>query len=134
MTWYYCFMYLYMYSSRMSDKEIAHIFKLNIKHMTGCKKFDEIMNMNNSNTQLVCIPSTNSCDFIQRFCSKLGLGENIIEICRYVCENVDKYDNFVDNLASQFRMFHLSCVYAFKYKCYQQGYIRILWYNRSNHQ
>ena len=81
-----------------SAKEIAHIFKLNIKHMTkGCKKFDEIMNMNHSNTQLVCTPSTNSCDFIQRFCSKLGLGENIIEICRYVCENVDKYDNFVDN-------------------------------------
>ena len=81
-----------------SAKEIAEIFELNIKHMTkGCKKFDEIMNMNNSNTKIVCTPSSNSCDFIQRYCSRLGLGEDIINICRHICENVDKYDNFVDN-------------------------------------
>jgi transcription initiation factor TFIIB len=81
-----------------SAKEIAEIFNLNIKHMTkGCKKFDEILNMNSSNTSITCTPSTNSCDFIQRFCSRLGLGENIMEICKHVCENVDKYDNFVDN-------------------------------------
>ena len=81
-----------------SAKEISEIFELNIKHMTkGCKKFDEIMNMNKANSSLVCSPPTNSCDFIQRFCSRLGLGENIMEICKHVCENVDKYDNFVDN-------------------------------------
>ena len=81
-----------------SAKEIAYIFELNIKHMTkGCKKFDEIMNMNNSNTFIVCTPSTTSCDFIHRFCSRLGLGDTIIDICKHVCENVDKYDNFVDN-------------------------------------
>jgi len=84
--------------SPRSAKEIATIFKLNTKHMTkGCKKFDEIMNMNNSNTFIVCTPSTTSVDFIQRFCSKLGLGDNVVEICKYVCERVDDYDNFVDN-------------------------------------
>jgi len=84
--------------SPRSAKEIATIFKLNTRHMTkGCKKFDEIMNMNNSNSFIVCTPSTNSGDFIQRFCSKLGLGDNVIEICKYVCEKVDEYDNFADN-------------------------------------
>tara|TARA_B110001469_G_scaffold125848_1_gene142090 strand:+ start:1464 stop:2510 length:1047 start_codon:yes stop_codon:yes gene_type:complete len=81
-----------------SAKEISEIFELNIKHMTkGCKKFDEIMNMNKTNSSLICSPSTNSCDFIQRFCSRLGLCENIMEVCKHVCKNVDKYDNFVDN-------------------------------------
>ena len=63
----------------------------------GCKKFDEIMNMNHSNTFIVCTPSTSSSDFIQRFCSKLGLGDNVVDICRHVCEKVDDYDNFADN-------------------------------------
>ena len=79
--------------SPRSAKEIATIFKLNTRHMTkGCKKFDEIMNMNNSNTFIVCTPSTNSCDFIQRFCSKLGLGENVVNICKHVCEKADEYN------------------------------------------
>ena len=74
-----------------SAKEIADIFKLNITHMTkGCKKFDEIMNTNsikcNSN---MC---TKPIDFIHRFCSKLNLGTNILEICEHVCQKAEEYN------------------------------------------
>lgn len=81
-----------------SAKEVAEIFEINIKHMTkGCKKFDEIMNISKKNTHVICTPSTTSIDFIQRYCSRLGLGENIMKICRHICENIDRFDNFVDN-------------------------------------
>ena len=69
-----------------STKEIAEIFKLNITSMTkGCKKFDEIINMNvctnnnKSNTN-----NTKSSDFVQRFSSKLNIGSNICDVCIYI--------------------------------------------------
>ena len=78
--------------SPRSAKEIAEIFKLNITHMTkGCKKFDEILNLDND--QQICVSSntTKSIDFIERFCSKLNLGKNIVKICKHVCEKADEY-------------------------------------------
>lgn len=74
-----------------SAKEIADIFKLNITHMTkGCKKFDEIMNTNS----IKC--NSNNCtkpiDFIHRFCSKLNLGKNILDICEHVCQKAEEYN------------------------------------------
>ena len=76
-----------------SAKEIAEIFKLNITHMTkGCKKFDEILNLDSQ--QQICVgnSTTKSIDFIERFCSKLNLGKNIVKICKHVCEKADEYN------------------------------------------
>ena len=69
-----------------SHKEIATIFKLDVKHMTrGCKRFDEIMN-SVKNNQSVNLVGTTSSDYINRFCSKLSLKEDIIDICKHVCK------------------------------------------------
>jgi len=74
-----------------SAKEIAEIFKLNITHMTkGCKKFDEIVNTNS--IQCNSNKCTKSIDFIHRFCSKLNLGKNILDICEHVCEKAEEYN------------------------------------------
>ena len=76
-----------------SAKEIAEIFKLNITHMTkGCKKFDEILNLDNCQNLCVASNTTKSIDFIERFCSKLNLGKNIVKICKHVCEKADEYN------------------------------------------
>ena len=79
--------------SPRSAKEIADIFNIRISHMTkGCKKFDEIINMNICKTEYKLKLSSNSKDFIQRFCSKLNIGNNILSICSYVCEKAEEYN------------------------------------------
>jgi len=77
--------------SPRSAKEIADIFELKISHMTkGCKKFDEIINMNICNNSTMSNHITSSCDFVHRFCSKLNIGTNMCNICMYVCEKADE--------------------------------------------
>ena len=79
--------------SPRSAKEIAEIFKIKISHMTkGCKKFDEIINMNICETKYKLKLSTNSKDFIQRFCSKLNIGPSVYTICNYVCDKAEEYN------------------------------------------
>lgn len=66
-----------------STKEIAKIFNLKPKTMTkGCKKFQEIIKLN---TESTCAE-----DFIQRFCSKLGLNNEIRELCRHIVLKADE--------------------------------------------
>ena len=79
--------------SPRSAKEIADIFKLNISHMTkGCKKFDEIIHMNVCKNSNMTNNPTKSSDFVQRFCSKLNIGNNICQICIYVCDKSEEYN------------------------------------------
>jgi len=79
--------------SPRSSKEIAEIFNLNISHMTkGCKKFDEIINMNVCNNSNMKNNPTKASDFVQRFCSKLNIGTNICHICSHVCEKSEEYN------------------------------------------
>ena len=76
-----------------SAKEIADMFKLNISHMTkGCKKFDEIINMNICKNSNKSNNVTKASDFVQRFCSKLNIGTNICQICSYVCEKAEEFN------------------------------------------
>jgi len=76
-----------------SAKEIADMFKLNISHMTkGCKKFDEIINMNVCKNSNMSNNITKSSDFVQRFCSKLNIGTNICQICSHVCEKAEEFN------------------------------------------
>jgi transcription initiation factor TFIIB len=66
-----------------STKEIAKIFNLKTKTMTkGCKKFQDVMKIN--------MESTCADDFIQRFCSKLSLDNEIRELCRAIVYKADE--------------------------------------------
>mgnify|MGYP000532326283 CR=1 FL=1 len=66
-----------------STKEIAKIFNLKTKTMTkGCKKFQDLMQIN--------MDCTTPNDFIQRFCCKLGLDNEIRELCKNVVEKADE--------------------------------------------
>ena len=79
--------------SPRSAKEIADMFKLNISHMTkGCKKFEEIINMNICNNNTMNNNITKSSDFVQRFCSKLNIGTNICHLCIHVCDKSEEYN------------------------------------------
>jgi transcription initiation factor TFIIB len=74
-----------------SAKEIAKIFNLNITAMTrACKKFHEIMKVN-MNT------STTPDDFVLRFCSKLQMRDNVIELCRYVIKKEEEFAIISEN-------------------------------------
>jgi len=63
-----------------STNEIADIFNITVPVMTkGCKKFQEIMQMNKVDINRINDTSTISIDdFIDRFCSKLSLSEEDI--------------------------------------------------------
>ena len=75
-----------------SAKEIAEIFELNVTHMTkGCKKFDEIMNINKNTNTNITLSRSESNDFVHRFCSKLNIPNNIYKVCEHVCIAAEKY-------------------------------------------
>ena len=75
-----------------SAKEIADIFQLNVTNMTrGCKKFDEIMNINKKNNDNITLANSDSNNFVKRFCSYLNIADDIYEICKFVCKSAEKY-------------------------------------------
>lgn len=86
-------------NSRRSIKEIAEIFKIAPTSMTkGLKKFNEIMLV--VKPELKSLFNTDiavSNDFINRFCSNLNMDKDIIDICKYVCDNIEKYDLVSEN-------------------------------------
>ena len=73
-----------------STKEIAKIFNLKPTTLTrGCKKFQEIMKVN--------MESTTADDFINRFCSKLGLDTSKKEVCRKVVQLAEEHSLVSEN-------------------------------------
>lgn len=73
-----------------STKEIAKIFNLKLTTMTrGCKKFQDIMNMN--------LDSSCPVDFIQRFSSKLKISKEVKELCKQVVEKADELNIVSEN-------------------------------------
>lgn len=66
-----------------ASKEIAEVFDIDITVMTkGCKKFQEIMNLNKRNKNRIKNKSINPRDFIERFCDKIDIEINVIyNIC-----------------------------------------------------
>jgi len=73
-----------------STKEIAKIFNLKLTTMTkGCKKFQDIMNMD--------LDSSCSVDFIHRFSSKLNISKEIIDLCKHVVEKADSLNIVSEN-------------------------------------
>ena len=73
-----------------STKEIAKIFNLKTATLTrGCKKFQEIMKIN--------MESTTADDFINRFCSKLGLDNARKDLCRKVVQIAEDHSLISEN-------------------------------------
>jgi transcription initiation factor TFIIB len=73
-----------------STKEIAKIFNLKSTTMTrGCKKFNDIMRMN--------LESSHPLDFLQRFCSKLNLPNNMREIVKKIIQKADDLNVICEN-------------------------------------
>ena len=81
-----------------SHKEIATIFNISVKHMIrGCKRFDEIMNQIKQENKSSDIVGSKSTDYIQRFCSKLNLGDNILNICKHTCNKAEEFSLVSEN-------------------------------------
>ena len=81
-----------------SHKEIARMFDINVTHMTrGCKKFDEIMNYIKYDNKTSNIEGSKSTDYITRFCSKLNLGSNILNVCKFTCSKAEEYSLVSEN-------------------------------------
>jgi transcription initiation factor TFIIB len=81
-----------------SHKEIAEVFGVKITHMTkGCKRFDELMNLNKDNTKSSNLNGSCSTDYIQRFCSKLNIGPNILDVCKHVCVKAEEHGLVSEN-------------------------------------
>lgn len=73
-----------------STKEIAKIFNLKATTMTrGCKKFNDIIRIN--------LDSSHPLDFIQRFCSKLNLPNNMREVCKKIIQKADELNIICEN-------------------------------------
>tara|TARA_B110000881_G_C18578605_1_gene520212 strand:- start:1082 stop:2128 length:1047 start_codon:yes stop_codon:yes gene_type:complete len=79
-----------------SVKEIAQMFDLTVPELTkGAKKLHEIMNMchkqihhTNSIVNLsTTVKTTGAADFIDRFCSSLNVGPDIIKLCTTVANS-----------------------------------------------
>tara|TARA_B110000259_G_scaffold153644_2_gene173957 strand:+ start:10998 stop:11999 length:1002 start_codon:yes stop_codon:yes gene_type:complete len=67
-----------------SAKEIAKIFNIDVTTMTkGTKKFHDIMK-----TNMVC---TKPEDFILRFCSKVNMENEYIDLCLYIIDKADEH-------------------------------------------
>ena len=65
----------------------------------GCKRFDEIVNEQNSDEDKIIsnMTGSQSIDFINRFCSKLNIGKEIIAICIHVCQKAEEYSLVSEN-------------------------------------
>ena len=84
-----------------TPKEIASIFNLdNTSATKGCKNALTIMNEiecnndNNNKTEL-CIIKPDI--FIERYCSKLNINQELTKLCRFVCINVHKKNLIPEN-------------------------------------
>jgi transcription initiation factor TFIIB len=86
-------------NSTRSTKEIAEIFQINSTSMTkGFKKYNEIMlTIDDSKKRLKGDSISEPLDFINRFCSNLNLENEILEICKNVCVQIEKYDLVSEN-------------------------------------
>lgn len=82
-----------------STSEIASIFSIQIPIMTrGCKKFQEIMQMNK--VDISRIHNTNTItmdDFIDRFCSKLNLSSDDVITIKHISYLCQVYNLVNDN-------------------------------------
>ena len=82
-------------------KEIAHIFHLDVTSATkGCKNASAIIN--NLEKDVVNKDKTNFCKtkpeaFIQRFCSKLNINNELTKLCEFISMKIEKSNIMPEN-------------------------------------
>ena len=80
-----------------SSKEIADMFNINVKVMTkGCKLFMENMNLSKTNTSFQ-VQSSIPQDYIERYCSNLGLSNEICELSKFIAMRTNNLTIVEDN-------------------------------------
>ena len=88
------------YNVPRSDKEIAEIFEIeDITIMTrACKLFQQIWNTHQKSTMKdIMMPASRPGDFIQRFCSKLGINTRCLELANKIASRAEEYGIVSEN-------------------------------------
>ena len=88
------------YNVPRSDKEIAEIFEItDITIMTrACKLFQQIWNTHQKSTMKdIMMPASRPGDFIQRFCSKLGMSQNSLDLANRIAGRAEEYGMVSEN-------------------------------------
>ena len=88
------------YNVPRSDKEVAEIFEIkDITIMTrACKLFQQIWNTHQKSTMKdIMMPASRPGDFIQRFCSKLGMSQNSLDLANRIASRAEEYGMVSEN-------------------------------------
>lgn len=84
-------------------KEIADIFNLdNTSATKGCKNALSIINdiehkNNNNNDDILTINKTTPLSFIERYCSKLNINNELTSLCKFIAHKIDKNNLIPEN-------------------------------------
>ena len=89
------------FNSPRTAKEIATIFNLNNSSATkGCKNAMHIINdleKNMCNMDKTYFCETRPSDFIERYCSKLYINEELTEVCKFIAHRIFKNNIIPEN-------------------------------------
>ena len=87
-----------------SAKEIAEIFNLdNTSATKGCKNAVLIINdieHNNSDNNLTKLAKITPLSFLERYCSKLSINDELTKLCKFIANQVEKNRILYDNTPS----------------------------------
>ena len=93
-------------SCRINDnprtaKEIASMFHLDTTSATkGCKNATTIINsmeINETNDNKTNLGTTNPCDFIERYCSRLNMNNELTKLCKFIAIKIEKNNLIPEN-------------------------------------
>ena len=98
-----------------TPKEIASIFHLDVQNATrGCKNVQQIINViekDMDNTEKTVLSKTTPDDFIERYCSRLNMNQELTRLCHFISIKVEKSDHY----ARKYATFHCRRNYLFHY-------------------
>lgn len=90
-----------IHGQNRSAKEIAQIFYLDIKSATkGCKNAIVILNQLEQNMAQIDktnLEETNCSSFIERYCSKLNMNQEMIKLCLFIAKKIDQLNLIPEN-------------------------------------
>ena len=84
-----------------TSREIASIFHLdNTSATKGCKNAINILNnieMENENSDITVFTKTTPCTFIERYCSKLNINNELTKLCIFIAKMVEMKNYIPEN-------------------------------------
>jgi transcription initiation factor TFIIB len=84
-----------------TPKEIASIFHLDVQNATrGCKNVQQIINViekDMDNTDKTVLNKTTPDDFIERYCSRLNMNQELTRLCHFISIKVEKLNLMPEN-------------------------------------